>query len=47
MEYEGSKPSAVLPGPPKVCRSCWRTSLEPLAAQTWLVPTSYPVVRVR
>ncbi len=34
IEYEGSKPIAVRPGPPKVCSSCWMTSLEPLAAQT-------------
>ena len=34
IEYEGSKPMAVRPGPPKVCSSCWMTSLEPLAAQT-------------
>ena len=36
IEYEGSKPIAVRPGPPKVCSSCWMTSLEPLAAQTLL-----------
>ena len=35
IEYEGSKPIAVRPGPPKVCSSCWMTSLEPLAAQTF------------
>lgn len=34
IEYDGSKPIAVRPGPPKVCSSCWMTSLEPLAAQT-------------
>ena len=39
IEYEGSKPIAVRPGPPKVCSSCWMTSLEPLAAQTLARPT--------
>ncbi|CAM5314887.1 hypothetical protein SVIOM342S_04304 [Streptomyces violaceorubidus] len=34
IEYDGSKPIAVRPGPPKVWSSCWMTSLEPLAAQT-------------
>ncbi|CAM5423070.1 hypothetical protein SFUMM280S_05802 [Streptomyces fumanus] len=47
MEYDGSKPMAVRPGPPKVCRSCWMTSLEPLAAHTFSLPTRWPVVSVR
>lgn len=40
MEYEGSKPIAVRPGPPNVCSNCWMTSLEPLAAHTLARPTS-------
>ncbi len=47
IEYEGSKPSAVRPGPPKVCSSCWSTSLEPLAAQTCSRVRAKPVVVVR
>lgn len=47
IEYDGSKPSAVRPGPPKVCSSCWMTSLEPLAAQTFSRATGWPVVFVR
>ena len=47
IEYDGSKPTAVRPGPPKACSSCWRTSLEPLAAQTFVAPTGCPSVRVR
>lgn len=47
IEYDGSKPIAILPGPAKVCRSCWMTSFEPLAAQTLASATSWPVVRVR
>ena len=47
IEYEGSKPSAVRPGPPKVCSSCWMTSLEPLAAHTCSAATGCPAVRVR
>ena len=34
IEYDGAKPSAVRPAPPKACRICWSTSLEPLAAHT-------------
>jgi hypothetical protein len=34
IEYEGSKPSALRPGPPNACSSCWMISLDPLAAQT-------------
>ena len=30
IEYDGLKPSAVRPGPPKACRSCCSISLEPL-----------------
>lgn len=40
IEYDGSKPIAVRPGPPKVCSSCWMTSLEPFAAHTLARPTS-------
>ncbi len=47
IEYEGSKPIAVRPGPPKVCSSCCSTSLEPLAAHTCSLVTRYPVVSVR
>ncbi len=47
IEYDGSKPIAVRPGPPKVCSSCWMTSLEPLAAQTLAGPTGWPEVSVR
>lgn len=47
IEYEGSKPIAVRPGPPKVCSSCWMTSFEPLAAQTFSTPTRCPPVLVR
>ena len=47
IEYDGSKPIAVRPGPPKVWSSCWMTSLEPLAAQTLAVPTRWPAVRER
>ena len=36
IEYDGSKPSAVRPGPPNACSICWSTSLEPLAAHTLL-----------
>ena len=32
MEYDGENPMAVRPGPPKACRSCCWTSLEPLPA---------------
>lgn len=42
-----SKPIAVRPGPPKVCSSCWMTSLEPLAAQTLLTSSGCPEVSVR
>ncbi len=34
MEYVGAKDSAVRPGPPKACRICSITSLEPFAAHT-------------
>lgn len=47
IEYDGSKPIAVRPGPPKVWSSCWMTSLEPLAAHTFTGPTSCPEVSVR
>jgi hypothetical protein len=47
IEYEGSKPMAVRPGPAKVCSSCWMTSLEPLAAHTPAASTWWPAVRER
>ena len=47
IEYDGSKPRAVRPGPPKACSSCWSTSLEPLAAQRFSVVSRTPVARVR
>lgn len=47
IEYDGSKPIAVRPGPPKVCSNCWMTSLEPFAAQTLARRTSCPEVSVR
>ena len=34
IEYDGVKPSAVRPGPPNACSSCWRISLDPFAAHT-------------
>ena len=34
MEYDGSKPSATRPGPPKAWQTCCSTSLEPFAAHT-------------
>ena len=34
MEYDGSKPVALRPGPPYAWSSCWITSLEPLAAHS-------------
>ena len=33
IEYDGTKPIALRPGPPNACNSCCRISLEPLAAQ--------------
>src|SRR6201997_4942544 len=33
IEYDGSKPIALRPGPPNACRSCWMISFDPLAAQ--------------
>jgi hypothetical protein len=47
IEYDGSKPIAVRPGPPKVWSSCWMTSLEPLAAQTLVTSSGWPEVSVR
>ena len=35
IEYDGSNPSALRPGPPNACRICCSTSLDPLAAQTF------------
>ena len=47
IEYDGSKPSAVRPGPPKACMICCRISLLPLAAQTFAVVSGVPVTRDR
>ncbi len=35
IEYDGSKPSARRPVPPKAWSSCWMISLDPFAAHTW------------
>ena len=43
IEYDGSKPSAVRPGPANACSSCSRISLDPLAAQTFALDSSIPV----
>ena len=43
IEYDGTKPIALRPGPPNACSSCCRISLEPLAAQRFSTPTSTPV----
>ena len=42
IEYVGAKLIAVRPGPPKACRICSITSLEPLAAQIWSGVSSTP-----
>ncbi len=42
IEYVGAKLIAVRPGPPKACRICSITSLEPLAAQSWSGVRSTP-----
>jgi len=42
IEYEGSNPIALRPGPPKACSSCWMTSLEPFAAHTWRQLSPWP-----
>ncbi len=34
IEYVGAKDTAVRPGPPKACRICSITSLDPFAAHT-------------
>ena len=47
IEYDGSKPSADRPGPPKACSSCWSTSLDPFAAHRFPTPSPTPVTRVR
>ena len=47
IEYDGVKPSAVRPAPPKACRICCSTSLEPFAAHTCSGPIRSPAVRVR
>lgn len=47
IEYDGSKPIALRPGPPKVWSSCWMTSLEPLAAQTFSRASGNPPVSLR
>ncbi len=43
IEYDGTNPIALRPGPPNACSSCCRISLDPFAAQTFSVPTSTPV----
>ena len=35
-------PSAVLPGPPNACRSCWMISLDPFAAHVLAAVRSWP-----
>ena len=47
IEYDGVKPSAVRPAPPKACRICWSTSLEPFAAQICSGRSAPPLVRER
>ena len=47
IEYDGSNPSALRPGPPKACSTCWMISLEPLAAQTWAAVSPWPRYRAR
>ena len=42
IEYDGSKPSAVRPGPPNACSSCWMISFDPFAAQTSLPVRPWP-----
>ena len=39
IEYDGTKPIALRPGPPNACSSCCRISLDPLAAQRFSTPT--------
>ena len=38
----GAKDMAVRPGPPKAWRTCSITSLDPLAAHTWVASTPWP-----
>ena len=47
IEYDGTKPIALRPGPPNACSSCCRISLEPFAAQTFSTPNRVPVCTVR
>ena len=42
IEYVGANDTAVRPGPPKACRICSITSLDPLAAHTWAGVTPWP-----
>ena len=43
IEYDGTNPIALRPGPPNACSSCCRISLEPLAAHKFSTPTPMPV----
>jgi hypothetical protein len=47
MEYDGSNPSAVRPGPANACRICCSTSLDPLAAHRFAVSSGTPVDSLR
>ena len=47
IEYDGSNPSAVRPGPPNACSSCCRISLEPFAAHRFAAVSAIPVLRRR
>ena len=47
IEYDGTKPIALRPGPPKACRICWRISLDPLAAQMLSTVSGVPVAAPR
>ena len=47
MEYVGSQPRAVRPGPPKAWNSCSMISLEPLAPHSWSTSSLTPDSRSR
>ena len=47
IEYDGSNPSAIRPGPPNACSTCCSTSLEPLAAQSCSMVSATPVRSLR
>ena len=42
IEYDGSKPSALRPGPPKTWNNCWMISFDPFAAQVLALVRSCP-----